>query len=61
MRIRVPSKMVRERFLLIYEPEGCQKLSCHLTELYEIRRMRIFLDGRRAGKGFIHYLFREQG
>jgi hypothetical protein len=57
MRIKVPSKKVRERFLLIYELEGCQKAVNSITEYYGVRRMRIVLDGRRAGNGNIASYF----
>jgi hypothetical protein len=53
MRIRVPSRRVRERFLLIYELEGCQKAVDFLTEYYGVRRMRIVLNGKRVGCGDI--------
>jgi len=52
MRKRLfPRKKTREKFLLIYELEGCQKVVNFLTEYYGIRRMRIVLDGRRVGNG----------
>lgn len=51
MRIRVPSRRVRERFLLIYEIKGCQKAVDFLTEYYGIKRMKIVLDGRKVGNG----------
>jgi len=51
MRIRVPSRKVCEKFFLIYELEGCQEAVDFLARYYGIRRMRITLDGRRAGKG----------
>jgi hypothetical protein len=51
MRIRIPRKKVRERFLLIYELEGCQKATDFLTEYYGIRRMKIVLNGRKVGNG----------
>jgi len=51
MRIRIPSRKVCERFLLIYELEGCQKAVNFLSRYYGVRRMRIIVDGRRAGKG----------
>jgi hypothetical protein len=51
MRIRIPSKKVCERFFLIYELEGCQEAVNFLTGYYGIRRMKIVLDGRRAGNG----------
>src|SRR4030042_1013449 len=53
MRIRVPSKKIRERFLLIYELEGCQKAVDFLTKHYKVRRMWIILDGRKVGNGNI--------
>ena len=49
MRIRVPPKRVREEFLLIYEPKGCQKAVNFLNEYYGIRRMWIIVDGKRVG------------
>jgi hypothetical protein len=52
MRIRIPPKKVREKFLIVYELEGCQKAVDYLTEYYGIRRMRIVLDGKRVGKGY---------
>lgn len=57
MRIRVPSKKIRERFRLIYELEGCQKAVDFLTEYYGVRRMRIRLDGRKVGNGDIAVYF----
>jgi hypothetical protein len=57
MRIRVPSRKVRERFLLIYELEGCQKAVDFLTEYYGIRKMRVVLDGRKVGNGDIAVYF----
>ena len=51
MRIRVPCKKIRERFLLIYELEGCQSAVDFLARYYRVRRMRIILDGKKAGNG----------
>ena len=51
MRIRIPRKKVRERFLLIYELKGCQKATDFLTEYYGVRRMKIVLNGRKVGNG----------
>jgi hypothetical protein len=51
MRIRIPRKKVRERFLLIYELEGCQKATDFLTECYGVRRMKIVPNGRKVGNG----------
>jgi len=60
MRIRVPSKKVCEKFLLIYELEGCQKAVDFLTEYYRVRRMRIMFDGRRVGNGDIAVYFQNR-
>jgi hypothetical protein len=51
MRIRVPPKRIRERFLIIYELKGCQKATDFLTEYYGVRRMKIVLNGRKVGNG----------
>lgn len=60
MRIRVPSKKIRERFLLIYELEGCQRAVDFLTKHYGVRPMRIILNGRRVGKGYVAYYFQNR-
>jgi len=49
MRIRIPSRKIRERFLLVYEFEGCQKAVDFLTKYYGVRRMKIKLNGRKVG------------
>lgn len=51
MRIRVPPKRIREKFLITYELLGCQKAVDFLTEYCGIRRMRIILNGRKVGNG----------
>ena len=51
MQIRIPPKKLRERFLITYELEGCQKAVNFLTRYYGIRRMKIIVDGRRVGNG----------
>lgn len=57
MRIRIPSRKIRERFLLIYELEGCQKAVNFLTRHYRVRKMRIILNGRKVGNGDIAVYF----
>ncbi len=57
MRIQVPSEKIRERFLLIYELEGCQKAVDFPTKYYGVRRMKVMLDGRRVGNGDIACYF----
>ena len=51
MRVRIPPKRIRERFLIIYELKGCQKAVNFLTEYYEVKRMRIILNGKNVGNG----------
>jgi hypothetical protein len=51
MRIRIPRKKVREKFILTYELKGCQKAVDFLTEHYGVRKMRIILNGRKVGNG----------
>jgi hypothetical protein len=36
--------------LIIYELEGCQKAINFLTEYYEVKRMKIILNGKKVGK-----------
>ena len=55
LRVRIPPKKVREKFLIIYELEGCQKAVNFLTEYYSVRRMKVILDGKRVGKGYSGY------
>jgi hypothetical protein len=49
--MRIPPKKVREKFLLVYELEGCQKALNYLTDYYGVRRMRVILNGRKVGRG----------
>lgn len=55
MRLKVPSKRVREKFLLTYELEGCQRAVDLLTSYYGIRRIKIILNGRKVGNGYDAY------
>ena len=50
MRIRIPSKRIRERFLITYELEGCQKAVNFLTDYYGTGRIKIILNGKKVGK-----------
>ena len=54
MRVRVPRRKVREKFLLIYELEGCQKAVNYLTRYYGIRKMSVIVDGRRVMRTKTH-------
>jgi hypothetical protein len=38
MKVRVPRKRIRERFLLTYELKGCQRATDFLTEYNGVRR-----------------------
>jgi hypothetical protein len=60
MRIRVPCKKTRERFLLIYELEGCQSAVDFLAKYYRVRRMRIILNGKKVGNGNSASYFRNR-
>jgi len=60
MRIRVPSKKVREKFLLVYELKGCQEAINFLTKHYRVRPMRIILNGRRVGNGDVAVYFQNR-
>jgi hypothetical protein len=48
LSVKLPPKRVRDKFLIIYELEGCQKAVNFLTEYYEVRKMRIVLDGKKV-------------
>ena len=50
LSVKLPPKKVREKFLITYELEGCQKAVNYLTKYYGVREMRIFLNGRKVGK-----------
>jgi hypothetical protein len=50
LSVKLPSKKIREKFLIIYELKGCQKAVDFLTEYYGARKMKIVLDGKRVGK-----------
>ena len=60
MRIRIPSRKIRERFLLIYELEGCQKGVDFLTKYYGVRRMKIKLNGRKVGNKWVASYFQNR-
>ena len=53
LSVKLPPKKVQEKFLITYELEGCQKAVNYLTRYYRIRRMKIFFNGRKVGKGCI--------
>jgi len=60
MRIKVPSRKVRERFHLVYELEGCKKAVDFLTKHYRVRPMRIVLNGRKVGNGDVAVYFQNR-
>jgi hypothetical protein len=57
MRIKIPPKKIRERFVLTYELQGCQKAVNFLTKHYSVCRMRIRVDGRKVNHGSIATYF----
>lgn len=57
LSVRLPSKRVREKFLIIYELKGCQKALNYLTFYYGVRKMRIILNGRRVGRNCLGWYF----
>ena len=60
MLVKVPSRKIRERFLLVYELDGCQKAVDFLTKYYGVRRMKIMLNGRKVGNGDIAVYFQNR-
>lgn len=51
----IPPKTVCEEFSLVYELEGAQKAINFLSKYYGIKRMKIIVDGRRAGRNNLAY------
>ena len=47
LRVKLSPKSVREKFLIVYGFEGCQKAVNYLTKYFGVRRMRIILNGRK--------------
>jgi hypothetical protein len=58
--VKLPPKRIREKFLIIYELEGCQKAVDFLTEHYGVRRMKVILNGRKVGNGNIAIYFQNK-
>ena len=52
MRIRIPRKRIREEFNLTYELFGCQRAVDYLSKHYEVKRMKIILNGKKLGRGY---------
>jgi hypothetical protein len=42
---------------MIYELEGCQKAVNFLSKYYGVKRMKINLNGRKVGRGYVAYYF----
>jgi len=51
LHVKLPSKKVREEFLLIYELWGAQKGVDFLAKYYQVRRMKIILNGKKVSRG----------
>jgi len=43
--------------MIIYELHGCQKAVNFLTDYYGVKKMKILLNGRKVGNGYIAYYF----
>ena len=67
LSVKLPPKRIREKFLIIYELEGCQKAVNYLTKYYRVRRMRIILNSKRVRKEWVawylenHACFKKEG
>ena len=57
LSVKLPPRRIREKFLIIYELEGCRKAVDFLTKYYGVRQMKIKLDGRKVGNGNIAIYF----
>lgn len=53
LSVKLPSKKIRERFLITYELKGCHKAVNYLTDYYSVKKMRIILNGKKVGKGCV--------
>ena len=60
LSVKLPPKKVREKFLIIYELEGCQKAVNYLTKYYGVRRMKIILNGKRVRKEWVAWYLENQ-
>jgi hypothetical protein len=60
LSIKLPPPRIREKFLIIYELEGCQKAVNYLTKYYGVRRMRIILNGKRVRKEWVAWYLENQ-
>jgi hypothetical protein len=60
LSVKLPPKKVREKFLIIYELEGCKKAVNYLTKYYRVRRMRIILNGKRVRKTWVAWYLENQ-
>lgn len=50
LSLKLPSKRVREKFLIMFDLQGCIKAVNYLTQYYKIRKMKINLNEKRVGK-----------
>ena len=58
--VKLPPRRIREKFLIIYELEGCQKAVDFLTKYHGVRQVKIKLDGRKVGNGNIAIYFQNR-
>ena len=60
LSVKLPSKNVREKFLIIYELEGCQKGVDFLAQYYQVRRMKIILNGKKVARRCLGIYFQNK-
>jgi len=60
LSVKLPPQRIREKFLIVYELEGCQKAVNYLSKYYRIRRMRIILNGKRVKKEWVAWYLENQ-
>jgi hypothetical protein len=50
LSVKLPPPRIREKFLIIYELEGCTKAVNYLSKYYSVKRMRIVLNSKKVKK-----------
>jgi hypothetical protein len=60
LNVKLPPKKVREKSLILYELEGCQKAANYLTKYYGVRKMQIFLNSKKVKKDCVGTYFQNR-
>jgi hypothetical protein len=50
LSVKLPPPRIREKFLIIYELEGCKTAVNYLSKYYSVKRMRIVLNSKKVKK-----------